>query len=140
MSSNNFTKIPEILTPENFPNLKSLNLNNTRTTQSIKDLRKKDTKPEGIGLYLNTKTDKTLRKLLLWENLEELNLSNCYIEGSIPDFVVGEEGVRAYTQDDVKAWGRDTIQYLADNHMPRILPNCTSLKLNLNFFTGNLPE
>ena len=140
LSSNNFTKIPEILTPENFPNLKSLNLNNTRTTQSIKDLRKKDTKPEGIGLYLNTKTDKTLRKLLLWENLEELNLSNCYIEGSIPDFVVGEEGVRAYTQDDVKAWGRDTIQYLADNHMPRILPNCTSLKLNLNFFTGNLPE
>lgn len=140
LSSNNFTEIPEILTPENFPNLKSLNLNNTRTTQSIKDLRDKDKKEGGIGLYFNTANDNSLRRLLLWENLEELNLSNCYIEGSIPDFTVGEDGVRAYTQADVDTWGRDTIQYLADNNMPRILPNCTSLRLNLNFFTGKLPD
>ena len=140
LSSNNFTEIPEILTPENFPNLKSLNLNNTRTTQSMKDLRNKDKNENGIGLYLNTATDNSLRKLLLWENLEELDLSNCYIEGSIPEFVVGEEGVKPYTQADVDAWGGDTIQYLADNNMPKILPNCVSLKLNLNFFTGNLPE
>ena len=140
LSSNNFTEIPEILTPENFPNLKSLNLNNTRTTQSMKDLRNKDKNENGIGLYLNTATDNSLRKLLLWENLEELDLSNCYIEGSIPEFVVGEDGVKPYTQADVDAWGRDTIQYLADNNMPKILPNCVSLKLNLNFFTGNLPE
>ena len=140
LSSNNFTEIPKILTPKNFPKLKSLNLNNTRTTQSVKDLRNKDKKENGIGLYLNTKTDSTLRKLLLWENLEELDISNCYIEGSIPDFVVGEDSVRAYTQADVDEWGKDTIQYLADNNMPRILPKCTSLKLNLNFFTGDLPE
>ena len=140
LSSNNFTEIPKILTPKNFPKLKSLNLNNTRTTQSVKDLRNKDKKENGIGLYLNTKTDSTLRKLLLWENLEELDISNCYIEGSIPDFVVGEDSVRAYTKADVDAWGIDTIQYLADNNMPRILPKCTSLKLNLNFFTGDLPE
>jgi hypothetical protein len=140
LSSNNFTEIPEILTPENFPNLKSLNLNNTRTTQSMKDLRNKDKNENGIGLYLNTATDNSLRKLLLWENLEELDLSNCYIEGAIPEFVVGEDGVKPYTQADVDAWGRDTIQYLADNNMPKILPNCVSLKLNLNFFTGNLPE
>lgn len=140
LSSNNFAEIPAILTPENFPNLKSLNLNNTRTTQSMKDLRNKDKNENGIGLYLNTATDNSLRKLLLWENLEELDLSNCYIEGSIPEFVVGEESVKPYTQADVDAWGGDTIQYLADNNMPKILPNCVSLKLNLNFFTGNLPE
>ena len=25
-------------------------------------------------------------------------------------------------------------------YIPKILPNCTSLKLNLNFFTGKLPD
>ena len=142
LSSNNFTEIPEILTPENFPNLKSLSLNNSRITQSAKDLSK-ITKGDSIGLYLKSSVDgkdNPLRKLLLWEKLEELDISNCYIEGSLPDFKVGEDGVKAYTQTDVDAWGKDTIQYLADNKMPRILPNCTSLKLNLNFFTGDLPD
>ena len=139
LSANNFAEIPAILTPENFPNLKSLNLvGNRRWT--IKDLRNKDNYDDGIGLYFNTGTNNSLRQLLLWENLEELALSNCYIEGSIPDFTVGEDGVEAYTQADVDAWGGDTIQYLADNNMPKILPNCTGLKLNLNFFTGKLPD
>ena len=139
LSANNFTEIPSVLTPENFPNLKSLNLVNNRR-KNIKDLRDRDKYEDGIGLYFNTGTDNSLRRLLLWENLEELALSNCYIEGSIPDFVVGEDGVEAYTQADVDAWGGDTIQYLADTEMPKILPNCTSLKLNLNFFTGKLPD
>ena len=139
LSANNFAEIPSILTSDNFPNLKSLNLVNNRR-KTIKDLRDRDKYEDGIGLYFNTGTDNSLRKLLLWENLEELALSNCYIEGSIPDFVVGEDGVKAYTQSDVDAWGGDTIQYLADNKIPKILPNCTSLKLNLNFFTGKLPD
>lgn len=139
LSANNFAEIPAVLTPENFPNLKSLDfVGNRRWT--IKDLRDRDRYDDGIGLYFNTGTDSTLHRLLLWENLEELALSNCYMEGTIPDFVVGEDGVEAYTQADVDAWGGDTIQYLADNNIPKILPNCTSLKLNLNFFTGKLPD
>jgi hypothetical protein len=96
LSSNNFTEIPEILTPENFPNLKSLSLNNSRITQSAKDLSK-ITKGDSIGLYLKSSVDgkdNPLRKLLLWEKLEELDISNCYIEGSLPDFKVGEDGVK----------------------------------------------
>ena len=142
LSSNNFTEIPEILIPDSFPNLKSLNLNNSRRTQSAKDLSK-ITKGDSIGLYLKSSVDgkdNPLRKLLLWEKLEELDISNCYIEGNIPDFKVGEEGVVAYTQEDVDTWGGDTIQYLADNAMPKILPNCTMLRLNLNFLTGKLPD
>lgn len=139
LSANNFTEIPQVLTPENFPNLKSLNLISNRRW-NIKDLRNKDDYDDGIGLYFNTNTDNSLRRLLLWENLEELALSNCYIEGPIPDFTVGEDGVEAYTQADVDAWGGDTIQFLADNNMPKILPNCESLRLNLNFFTGKLPD
>ncbi|MBR2300457.1 MAG: hypothetical protein IKA41_00665, partial [Bacteroidaceae bacterium] len=82
----------------------------------------------------------SLRRLLLWDNLEELHLSNCYIEGPLPDFKPGEDNVRAYNEDDVEKFGGDTIQYLADNEIPRILPNMKSLRLNLNFFTGNLPD
>jgi hypothetical protein len=106
------------------------------------DLRKKDEYDEkdGLGLHVNVTTDNAFRRLLLWENLEELAFSNCYLEGELPDFKVGEEGVAAYTQKDVDAWGGDTIQYLADNALPKILPNCTMLRLNLNFLTGDLPD
>ena len=140
LSSNNFTEIPEILIPDSFPKLKSLNLNNSRRTQSAKDLSK-ITEGDSIGLHFKSTTneDNPLRRLLLWENLEELDISNCYIEGSLPDFKVGEDSVEAYSQADVVAW-KDTIQYLVKNEMPRILPKCRSLKLNLNFFTGDLPD
>ena len=139
LSANNFTRIPAMLTQENFPKLKSLSFVASRRWQTV-DLRKKDEYENGIGLHVNTSTDNVFRRLLLWENLEELAFSNCYLEGEIPDFKVGEEGVVAYTQKDVDAWGGDTIQYLADNAMPKILPNCTMLRLNLNFLNGNLPD
>ena len=139
LSANNFTRIPAMLTQENFPKLKSLSFVASRRWQTV-DLRKKDEYENGIGLHVNTSTDNVFRRLLLWENLEELAFSNCYLEGEIPDFKVGEEGVVAYTQKDVDAWGGDTIQYLADNAIPKILPNCRSLRINLNFFTGDLPQ
>ena len=139
LSANNFTEIPAMLTQENFPKLKSLSFVASRRWNTI-DLRKKGDYEDGIGLNINATTDNAFRRLFLWENLEELAFSNCYIEGNIPDFTVGEEGVVAYTQKDVDAWGGDTIQYLADKAMPKILPNCTMLRLNLNFLTGNMPD
>lgn len=140
LSYNNFNSIPDILTPENFPKLKSISFLGTRRNDNISDLRKKDTVEDGVGLNLNVGTDKALRRLLLWENLEELAFSFCYLEGSIPDFKVGEDGVVAYTQEDVAKWGGDTIKYAAEKQLPKILPNCTTLRLNLNFLTGNLPD
>ena len=141
LSANNFAEIPAMLTQENFPKLKSLSFVASRRWQTT-DLRKKDEykDKDGLGLHVNVTTDNAFRRLLLWENLEELAFSNCYLEGVIPDFKVGEEGVVAYTQKDVDAWGGDTIQYLADNEIPKILPNCTMLRLNLNFLNGNLPD
>ena len=139
LSANNFTEIPAILTQENFPKLKSLSFVASRRWNTT-DLRKKDEYEDGLGLHVNVTTDNAFRRLLLWENLEELAFSNCYLEGVIPDFTVGQEGVVAYTQKDVDAWGGDTIQYLADNALPKILPNCTMLRLNLNFLNGNLPD
>ncbi len=139
LSANNFTSIPAMLTQENFPKLKSLSFVASRRWNTT-DLRKKDEYEDGLGLHINASTDNAFRRLFLWENLEELAFSNCYIEGELPDFKVGEEDVVAYTQEDVDAWGGDTIQYLADNEIPKILPNCTMLRLNLNFLNGNLPD
>lgn len=139
LSANNFVSIPDIITKENFPKLKSLVLVSNRRW-NILDMRRADEHEEGIGLYMNTAVDNSLRRLLLWDSLEELRLSNNYIEGQLPDFKVGEDGIEAYTQADVDAFGGDTIQYLADNSMPKVLPNMKRLAINLNFFTGNLPD
>lgn len=138
LNSNNFNAIPAVLTEQNFPVLKSLNLTANRRT-SLGDLRNAANSENGIGLHHNSETDDALRTLLLWEGLEELALSYNYLEGSIPDFKVGENSVRAYTREDAVERG-DSINWAIDNNLPRILPNARSLRLNLNFHTGRLPE
>jgi hypothetical protein len=135
ISSNNFSGIPTMITEENFPNLKSLDLTANRRT-IISDLRNAT---EGMGIHHNTAKDDALERLLLWENLEALTLSYNYFEGAIPDFKVGEKGVRAYEQEDFVERG-DTLNWAVENKLPRILPNMRSLRLNLNFLTGELPE
>lgn len=131
LNSNNFNTIPKVINRENFPHLKSLIfIANRRST--VSDLRS----ASGMGLQLESDA---LRRLFLWEELEELALSYNYIEGSLPNFSVGRDGVRAYTAEDVKEFG-DTLNYAVANQLPRILPNMHSLRLNLNFFTGKLPD
>lgn len=143
LSANNFDQFPAMLTEENFPKLKTLYLVGTRRWL-LSDLTRKSDYDSKDGIGLNVKSEVSapgqLRDLLLWENLEVIGLSNCYLEGQIPDFKVGVDGVVAYTQADVDAFGGDTIQWLADNKMPKILPNMKELRLNLNFFTGKLPD
>lgn len=139
LNSNNFNAIPEVLTPENFPKLKALNLASNRRA-AISDLRKRESaNEEGAGLYTNTAEEDVISRLLLWEALEELTLSYNYIEGAIPDFKVGERGVRAYTMEDIAERG-DTLLWAVENNLPRILPNARVLKINLNFFSGEMPD
>ena len=135
LSSNNFEDIPAILTKENFPRLKKLDFIDCRRW-TLSDLSKKNTYEDGIGLYFNANEKDVLRRLLLWDTLEELRLSNNYIEGSIPDFKVGDEGVEVWTEEDVV--GNDTLKNLVG--MPKIMPKMERLTLNLCFFTGRLPD
>lgn len=145
LNSNNFKEIPPMLTPENFPNLKKLDILACRRW-TVYDLRKKDEREEdgGIGLHFNTADNDALRKLLLWDTLEELRLSNNYIEGQLPTFTtITEEGdtvpesdVPVWTEEDVA--GNDTLKNLVG--MPKIMPKMGRLTLNLNFFTGDLPN
>ncbi len=138
LNSNNLNSIPEVLTEENFPKLRSLNLSSNRR-KAFSDLRKATDSEEGIGLRSNLQQDDDIERLLRWEALEELALSYNYIEGELPDFTVGEDGVRAYTADDVRDHG-DTLRWAVENNLPRILPNMRNLRLNLNFLSGKLPD
>lgn len=139
LSANNFATLPSVLNKENFPKLKSLNLvANRRWTTN--DLRKAGDFENGLGFHFKANDNKVLKQLFLWDTLEELRLSNNYMEGELPDFEVGKDGVTAYTQADVDAFGGDTIQYLANRRMPKILPKMKRLSVNLNFFTGKLPD
>lgn len=131
LNSNNFNTIPKVITHDNFPHLRSLNLTANRRS-SVNDLRN----ASGVGLQVESDA---LRRLFLWEELEELALSYNYIEGSIPDFTVGRDGVRAYSAEDVREHG-DTLNYAVEHELPRILPNMRSLRINLNFMTGRLPD
>lgn len=131
LNSNNFNTIPKVINRDNFPHLKSLNLTANRRS-SVSNLQG----ASGIGLQVESDA---LRRLFLWEELEELALSYNYIEGSIPRFTVGRDGVRAYTEDDVREYG-DTLNYAVEHELPRILPNARSLRINLNFMTGDIPD
>ena len=137
LNSNNFDGIPAVLTKENFPHLKTLDLTANRRN-ILSDLRKA-AEGDKIGMHHNTAKDDALERLLLWENLEELSLSYDYFEGAIPDFKVGEKGVRAYTDEDFVERG-DTLAWAVQRGLPRVLPNMRSLRLNLNFLSGELPE
>ena len=143
LSANNFDKIPPMITEEKFKKLKSLSFVASRRWQTT-DLRKKGEyeSKDGLGLNIDITTDQAFRSLLLWEKLEELAFSNCYLEGQIPDFTIGEEGVVAYTEKDIQELN-DSIEDYKVNYLlgkPKILPNCTMLRLNLNFLTGKMPD
>lgn len=135
LNSNNFNEIPAVITKENFPHLKSLNLSSNRRA-SISDLRKRASANEhGIGMHVDMQKSDVIKNLFLWEELEELGLSFNYIEGELPDF----EDVDAYSEEDMINRG-DTLRWAVENKLPRILPNMKALRLNLNFMTGELPR
>jgi hypothetical protein len=52
---------------------------------------------------------------------------------------VGKDGVRAYTTADVAERG-DTLNWAVENALPRILPNIKSLRININFLHGDIPD
>lgn len=135
LNSNNLTSIPAVINAENFPHLTSLNLSSNRRS-AVTDLR---TIGREAGIHVDMLNNSAVRRLLQWEKLEELALSYNYIEGALPEFKNGEDGIRAYTEEDMVGRG-DTLRWAVENKLPRVLPNVRSLRINLNFMTGKLPD
>lgn len=133
ISVNNFEKIPEVLTKENFPKLHALYLN-TCQRGLIYDLSNTTTTHFG-GLFEETdQTREFPRRLLEWDNLDTLTLSVNYLQGRIPDM---KDYAQKYTQADISA--ADSLpQALVGT--PKVLPNIKRFSINLNRLTGELPE
>lgn len=133
ISVNNFEKIPEVLTKENFPKLHALYLN-TCQRGVIYDLSNTTTTHFG-GLFEETdQTREFPRRLLEWDNLDTLTLSVNYLQGRIPDM---KDYAQKYTQADISA--ADSLpQALVGT--PKVLPNIKRFSINSNRLTGELPE
>lgn len=133
ISINNFEKIPEVLTKENFPKLHALYLN-TCQRGVIYDLSNTTTTHFG-GLFEETdQTREFPRRLLEWDNLDTLTLSVNYLQGRIPDM---KDYAQKYTQADISA--ADSLpQALVGT--PKVLPNIKRFSINRNRLTGELPE
>ncbi len=126
---NNFETVPAILTPENFPNLHSLDIGANQRTM-IYDLSNTVYTNFG-GLYQESEFP---RRLLEWEKLDTLLLSVNYLQGSIPDM---KDYEKKWTAEEVAA--ADTLpQALVGT--PKVLPNMKHLAINLNRMTGDIPE
>ncbi len=137
LSANNFTGVPAVLTKENFPKLRKLMLNGNRrwTVSSLKDTQyNKDTE---LGFHINMNEDpREIDQLFLWDTLEELVLSYNYLEGSLPTYE-GRTEIPVWEGNELP---NDTLSFLKDKNIPKILPNAKRLTLNLNYFTGELPK
>lgn len=137
LSANNFTGVPAVLTKENFPALRKLMLNANRrwTVSSLKDTQyNKDTE---LGFHINMNEDpREIDQLFLWDTLEELVLSYNYLEGSLPTYE-GRTEIPVWEGNELP---KDTLSFLKDKNIPKILPNAKRLTLNLNYFTGELPK
>ena len=144
LSSNNFQKIPELITKEHFPKLRALLLNSNQRSL-IYDLSN-NTRTNFGGFYENTTDD--LKPLLLW-NLDTLELSVNYFQGALPTFE-NDPDVELYDEEDVAASydpkkDRDTLpNFPAEGRTiigtPKIMPNTKRFTINLNRLTGRLPD
>lgn len=192
LSFNCFTsldKLTQIINKTNFPKMRKLHLYGQRRNDVITDLEassKDNYQYNGypLGLHFkmhgsgpdDPKETNAFLQLLTWEELEALELSYCFMEGTLPTDKQMEEyftskGITKlhYSADDfsenkeeylTKLVG-DTCKWLltdkavtrknADNtnidgatvkgnEVLRVLPRARAFSLNLNFFTGELPN
>lgn len=148
LGSNNFEKIPRILTPENFPKLHVLKLANNQR-RLIYDLSNNIATNFG-GFYQETAYNKDEKQfgefpewLLRWEpdesrevtGLDTLVLSVNYFQGEIPSF---EDDSSIGYYDDPDFARPDTIP--AGLHVKRVMPQLKMFNINLNRLTGKIPD
>lgn len=150
LSGNNFERIPELLTSENFPRMHALLLGANQRSL-IYDLSNNVYKDLG-GFYLETnETREFPRRLLAWEQLDTLTLSVNYLQGTLPTFEDDPSWPR-YTDADVAAStnvdGIDTLPagpWVPGGKggivgLPKVLPRARWLAINLNRLTGKAPD
>ena len=128
LGSNCFQTIPDIITQENFPNLRTLILGaNQRYTiyDLSNDIR------ENVGGLIDE--PKFPERLLKWNNLDTIRLSVNYLAGELPKMLDHEK----WTAEEVHAC--DTLPEILIG-LPKVLPETDFFAINFNRFTGEIPE
>ncbi len=131
LGSNNFEHIPEQLTKEQLPNLRTL-IMNANTRRTIYDLS--NTNYTEIGGFAQEPEFPT--HLLKWD-LDTLVLSVNYLQGPLPDFL-DDDTVPFYTQEEVDAV--DTLPQFLVGRVKKVMPSTKWFTLNHNRLYGELPE
>lgn len=132
VGSNNFQTVPEVLTKENFPKLRTLILNaNQRSV--VSDLS--NTIRTDLGGFMDE--PKFPEHLLKWD-LDTLVLSVNYLQGELPSFD-DDDSVPYYTQAEIDAV--DSLpQILVDRRIKKVMPSCKRFSINHNRLSGKLPD
>lgn len=130
--SNNFQTVPDVLTKENFPKLRSLILNaNQRSV--VSDLS--NTIRTDLGGFMDEPQFPV--DLLKWD-LDTLVLSVNYLQGELPTFE-DDDSVPYYTQAEIDAV--DSLpQILVDRKIKKVMPSCKRFSINHNRLYGKLPD
>lgn len=132
IGSNNFQRVPDMLTKENFPKLKTLIMNANRRS-AVYDLSNTVRTDLG-GLIDETEFPVDLIK---W-GLDTLVLSVNYLQGELPTFEDDDE-IPYYTQAEIDAV--DSLpQFLVDNRIKKVMPTTKLFAINLNCLHGKLPD
>ena len=132
LGSNNFQKVPSILSKENFPNLRSLVMNANQRS-SIYDLS--NTTRTDIGGLMDEQSFP--EQLIKWD-LDTLVLSVNYLQGELPTFEEDDQ-IPCYTQAEIDAV--DSLpQFLVDNRIKKVMPSTKLFAINHNRLYGKLPD
>ena len=132
LGSNNFQKVPEVLTKQNFPALRTLilNANQRHFVTDLSNVVKDD-----LGGFIDEESFP--ERLLKWD-LDTLIVSVNYLQGQLPTFE-DDDTVPCYTQEEINAV--DSLpQILVDRKIKKVMPSCKRLSINHNRLYGKLPD
>lgn len=133
LGSNNFMTVPDVLTKENFPKLRTLILNaNHRSV--VYDLS--NTVRTDLGGFIDE--PEFPKDLLLWD-LDTLNLSVNYLQGKLPTFE-DDPSVPVYTEEDWAASNDTLPRMLVDRRIKKVMPKTKFFSINFNRLSGDIPD
>ena len=132
LGSNNFQRVPSIITKENFPKLRALVLN-AQQRHAVSDLSNTRYATENLGGLIEE--EKFPDYLLKW-GLDTLVLSVNYLHGELPSFENDPE-VPKWTEAEVIA--ADTLP-MALVGTPKVMPTTKTFRINHNRLSGEAPK
>lgn len=131
LGSNNFQRVPPVITKENFPNLRALVLN-AQQRHLVADLSNTNYTTEALGGLIEE--EKFPEHLLKW-GLDTLVLSVNYLHGPLPSFENDSE-VPKWTEAEVIA--ADTLPRELIG-TPKVMPTTKTFRINHNRLSGEVP-